>query len=1225
MKLSKLLRRALSSALTAAIGLTIVPSNAFINTAAADKTPEIIVDAYTDRGEVSPYLRSANHRFAYGGFGMYDIENNKVHDDFKSKNKDTKWGAVRYPGGTIANLFKWKDAIGPLEKRRNVVLGNSYLSDFPSYGVDEHMRFCEEIGAKAMYVIAEASEEPQDAADLVEYLNAPNDGSNPGGGVDWAAERAKNGHEKPYGVKYFEIGNEMHIGNQRYWMQYPSAEGENLPDLQKYAKGDTVSVPETPARKYGTWKENLSDGTAGQKFYTQYYPVVKGTQHVFVNGAEWTCADSFDSTSSDAKIYSFNEKTGEITFGDGEKGEIPEKDAQITVSYNHVHAGFAEFYKAMKAVDPSIKVVACMEKIFNAGTGITAKDCDGVAYHDYISFPENINTEQKLYDNYITISDDLVQNMQNDITELRTASKSNDTIAAVTEYGTIPIPDLAPASSDLERDEARVLARGLGFAGTYIGAVDSGIDTAVHQGYTAYSFGGGAKLPNAGNVYNSLYAQEKDDPSKTIESSMALSFKLCGNYTGKTKLDSSVADNPTVTKSKSYSALKVLATKTDEDGELYLIVVNRDPDRDITSSVKLSGFTLTGGKAQVTTLNAKTYMECNTPEHPTDVRLETVSVGLEKGGSDFAYTFPAHSVVGIKLSGTVAQHWENRFDNGGFESEAIGSLPAYMQKTTAAGTAGIGADPANGAGRCLKIVREANVNVSLKATLSGEDIAGNAKGFSDLTRIKMRVYPEQANSRLNISVVSAAGEKAANISFDSSGYMKNNLKEQRLYSAGRWYDLELILDSRSKRYYMYLDGALLTNARRDFNNSLSGPITYVTFDLDNTKGTFYIDDFSVMTSDSGIIEAVSGSELVTVLTKAGKAPKLPVQVNLIYNTGKKEAKNAAWEQIDPALYQNSGTFYVYGAVEGSDIRAQAFVKVAKAVSVKAAAVRTMVNNPPKLPQTASVVYDSGDTEDENVIWDEIKPSEYAAEGTFNVSGAVSDCGIKAQAAVTVYYTTAAKQAINMIGRIPENITFENMASALSAVNTAQTVYSKLSDEEKLSVTAERCKKITDAQQKISALQQQAQDAQAAKVVENLINALGAKPSAGQLDAARNAYNSLTPAQKKLVGNVGALLAAEKKAASANKPAVTKVKIKKGAKTVSGKKITVLKKKKTVKLKAVVTGRKLTSKLKRVKWKSDKTKIAKVSAKGTVKLKKKGTVKITATAGGKKATVTLKIK
>jgi len=32
---------------------------------------------------------------------------------------------------------------------------------------------------------------------------------------DWAAERARNGHPRPYNVKYFEIGNEEWHGDHR--------------------------------------------------------------------------------------------------------------------------------------------------------------------------------------------------------------------------------------------------------------------------------------------------------------------------------------------------------------------------------------------------------------------------------------------------------------------------------------------------------------------------------------------------------------------------------------------------------------------------------------------------------------------------------------------------------------------------------------------------------------------------------------------------------------------------------------------------------------------------------------------------------------------------------------------------------------------------------------------------------------------------------------------------
>lgn len=77
--------------------------------------------------------------------------------------------------------------------------------------------------SEIVYVYGFGRGSAQDAADLVEYLNAPA-GSNPGGGVAWADIRKENGHAEPYNVRYFEIGNENNqpgtdgTTSQQYWM-----------------------------------------------------------------------------------------------------------------------------------------------------------------------------------------------------------------------------------------------------------------------------------------------------------------------------------------------------------------------------------------------------------------------------------------------------------------------------------------------------------------------------------------------------------------------------------------------------------------------------------------------------------------------------------------------------------------------------------------------------------------------------------------------------------------------------------------------------------------------------------------------------------------------------------------------------------------------------------------------------------------------------------------------
>lgn len=109
--------------------------------------------------------------------------------------------ALRYPGGCLGHNYDWRMAVGPLEER----------GDW-QFGIDEWIRFCREIGAEPMmtmstYVLP-LDELPAHSADLVEYLNAPATPDHP-----WAMKRAAAGHPEPYGVRWFELGNESDHGN----------------------------------------------------------------------------------------------------------------------------------------------------------------------------------------------------------------------------------------------------------------------------------------------------------------------------------------------------------------------------------------------------------------------------------------------------------------------------------------------------------------------------------------------------------------------------------------------------------------------------------------------------------------------------------------------------------------------------------------------------------------------------------------------------------------------------------------------------------------------------------------------------------------------------------------------------------------------------------------------------------------------------------------------------
>src|SRR5579859_4472474 len=109
---------------------------------------------------------------------------------------------VRWPGGCFADLYNWRDGIGPRAKRPtriNVHWGG--VTDDNSFGTHEFMNFAELIGADPYVSINVGSLAPYDAAEWVEYMTSDENAS-------LANERRKNGRAKPWQLKYLGIGNE---------------------------------------------------------------------------------------------------------------------------------------------------------------------------------------------------------------------------------------------------------------------------------------------------------------------------------------------------------------------------------------------------------------------------------------------------------------------------------------------------------------------------------------------------------------------------------------------------------------------------------------------------------------------------------------------------------------------------------------------------------------------------------------------------------------------------------------------------------------------------------------------------------------------------------------------------------------------------------------------------------------------------------------------------------
>ena len=172
-------------------------------------TARITIDTKRVIGEISPLLFSgfAEHMGRCIYEGIYEpaspqADENGLRVDVLAALRELNYRSMRYPGGNFVSGYRWEDGIGPKDQRprRREMAWQSVETN--QFGTDEFIHFCREIGTEPMLAVNMGTGTIQDAANLVEYCNAPT-------GSKYANMRAANGHANPYGVKYWCLGNEM--------------------------------------------------------------------------------------------------------------------------------------------------------------------------------------------------------------------------------------------------------------------------------------------------------------------------------------------------------------------------------------------------------------------------------------------------------------------------------------------------------------------------------------------------------------------------------------------------------------------------------------------------------------------------------------------------------------------------------------------------------------------------------------------------------------------------------------------------------------------------------------------------------------------------------------------------------------------------------------------------------------------------------------------------------
>ena len=116
--------------------------------------------------------------------------------------KELKITNVRWPGGNYTAGYDWQDGIGPKDKRparKELAWG---WVETNHVGTDEWIQLNKAIGSENVICLNFGTGTIDDARHWVEYCNAEP-------GSYYADLRARYGNERPYKVKYWDLGNEV--------------------------------------------------------------------------------------------------------------------------------------------------------------------------------------------------------------------------------------------------------------------------------------------------------------------------------------------------------------------------------------------------------------------------------------------------------------------------------------------------------------------------------------------------------------------------------------------------------------------------------------------------------------------------------------------------------------------------------------------------------------------------------------------------------------------------------------------------------------------------------------------------------------------------------------------------------------------------------------------------------------------------------------------------------
>lgn len=204
--------------------------------AAGEFATEVAVDPGRALGPANPLILGNNLQWVDRGDEMFRRDRKGPAGIMVERAAAMGVSILRYPGGSLSDLYHWRDGIGDAHQRGENEHFYSGRKQAVEVGTQEFLELCEALGAQPLITVNAGSGTAEEAAEWVRLVNA--------GGLRSGAT----GKLLPR-VQYWEIGNEPYLKDdkqKKLWMTpqaYAAKANQFIEAMRKVDPKIQIAIP----------------------------------------------------------------------------------------------------------------------------------------------------------------------------------------------------------------------------------------------------------------------------------------------------------------------------------------------------------------------------------------------------------------------------------------------------------------------------------------------------------------------------------------------------------------------------------------------------------------------------------------------------------------------------------------------------------------------------------------------------------------------------------------------------------------------------------------------------------------------------------------------------------------------------------------------------------------------------------------------------------------------